>query len=101
MVDLSSLGITNVGTVLHNLSTPALYEEAIRRREGSVGHLGPLVVRTGQYTGRSAKDKFIVREPSSEGMVWWGEHNKPFDPEHFEQLKIRLPRSSPERGSAC
>jgi phosphoenolpyruvate carboxykinase (ATP) len=90
MVDLSSLGITNVGSVFHNLSTPALYEEAIRRREASLGHLGPLVVRTGQYTGRSAKDKFIVREPSSEGMVWWGEHNKPFDPEHFELLKIRL-----------
>jgi phosphoenolpyruvate carboxykinase (ATP) len=90
MVDLSSLGITNVGTVFHNLSTPALYEEAIRRREASLCHLGPLVVRTGQYTGRSAKDKFIVREPSSEGMVWWGEHNKPFDPEHFDLLKIRL-----------
>src|SRR5919106_1600011 len=90
MVDLSSLGITNVGHVFHNLSTPALYEEAIRRREGAVAHLGPLVVRTGQYTGRSAKDKFIVREASSEDKVWWGEHNKPFDPEHFELLKIRL-----------
>jgi phosphoenolpyruvate carboxykinase (ATP) len=90
MVDLSSLGIANVGSVLHNLSTPALYEEAIRRREASLGHLGPLVVRTGQYTGRSARDKFIVREPSSDGLVWWGEHNKPFDPEHFELLKVRL-----------
>jgi phosphoenolpyruvate carboxykinase (ATP) len=90
MVDLSSLGITNVGQVFHNLSTPALYEEAIRRREGGVGHLGPLVVRTGQYTGRSANDKFIVREPSSEDRIWWGDHNKPFDAEHFELLKIRL-----------
>ena len=90
MVDLSSFGITNVGSVFHNLSTPTLYEEAIRRREGAVGHLGPLVVRTGQYTGRSANDKFIVREPSSEDKIWWGEHNKPFDPEHFELLKIRL-----------
>jgi phosphoenolpyruvate carboxykinase (ATP) len=90
MVDLSSFWITNVGSVHHNLSTPTLYEEAIRRREGAVGHLGPLVVRTGQYTGRSANDKFIVREPSSEDKIWWGEHNKPFDPEHFELLKIRL-----------
>jgi phosphoenolpyruvate carboxykinase (ATP) len=90
MVDLSSFGITHVGSVFHNLSTPALYEEAIRRREGAVGHLGPLVVRTGQYTGRSANDKFIVREPSSEDKIWWGKHNKPFDPEHFELLKIRL-----------
>jgi phosphoenolpyruvate carboxykinase (ATP) len=90
MVDLSALGITNVGSVFHNRSTPALYEEAIRRREGALSHLGPLVVRTGQYTGRSAKDKFIVSEPSSEDKVWWGDHNKPFDPEHFERLKIRL-----------
>jgi phosphoenolpyruvate carboxykinase (ATP) len=90
MVDLSSLGITNVGAVHHNLSTPGLYEEAIRRREGAVSHLGPLVVRTGQYTGRSADDKFIVSEPSSVDHVWWGKHNKPFEPEHFELLKIRL-----------
>jgi phosphoenolpyruvate carboxykinase (ATP) len=90
MVDLSSLGITNVGYVFRNLSTPALYEEAIRRREGSVAHLGPLVVRTGQYTGRSADDKFIVREASSEDKIWWGNYNRPFDPEHFELLKIRL-----------
>ena len=90
MVDLSALGITNLGYVFRNMSTPGLYEEAIRRREGAVAHLGPLVVRTGQYTGRSADDKFIVCEPSSEDKIWWGKHNKPFDPEHFELLKIRL-----------
>ena len=65
MQDLSYLGIRNVGQIHHNLSTPALYEEAVRRREGWISHLGPLVVRTGQYTGRSADDKFVVREPSS------------------------------------
>ena len=55
MADLSYLGLSNLGTVHHNLSTPALYEEAVRRREGWIAHLGPLVVRTGQYTGRSAE----------------------------------------------
>jgi phosphoenolpyruvate carboxykinase (ATP) len=88
--DLSYLGIRNVGTIHHNLSTPALYEEAIRRREGWLAHLGPLVVRTGQYTGRSAEDKFIVREPGSEGKIWWGKQNRPIEPEHFRQLAIRL-----------
>ncbi|UCC48749.1 MAG: phosphoenolpyruvate carboxykinase [Gemmatimonadota bacterium] len=90
MPDLSYLGLKNLGAVHHNLSTPALYEEAIRRREGWIAHLGPLVVRTGQYTGRSAEDKFIVREPSSEDKIWWGKQNRPIEPEYFERLLIRL-----------
>ena len=64
-------GITNVARVYWNLGIPALYEEAVRRREGSISIDGPLVCRTGQHTGRSPNDKFIVREPSSEGNVWW------------------------------
>ena len=90
MQDLSYFGIRNVGQIHHNLSTPALYEESVRRREGWISHLGPLVVRTGQYTGRSADDKFVVREPTSEGRIWWGKHNRPVEPERFEQLKARL-----------
>ncbi len=87
---LKRLGLENIGRIHWNLSTPALYEEAIRRYEGALSHLGPLVVRTGQYTGRLPKDKFIVREPSSENMVWWGKVNRPFEPARFEQLKHRL-----------
>ena len=83
-------GITNVNAVHWNLSTPLLYEEALRRREGRLAHLGPLVVRTGQYTGRSPKDKFIVREPSSDGQVWWGDVNRPLDLQQFEALRGRL-----------
>ncbi len=90
MVDLSYLGIANVDEIFHNLSTPALVEEAVRRREGHLAHLGPLVTRTGHYTGRSAEDKFVVREPGSEERIWWGQHNKPMEPEHFERLRIRL-----------
>jgi phosphoenolpyruvate carboxykinase (ATP) len=90
MPDLADLGLKNLGTIYHNLSTPALYEEAVRRHEGWVAHLGPLVVRTGQYTGRSAEDKFVVREPSSDDKIWWGKHNRPIDPEHFDRLLIRL-----------
>jgi phosphoenolpyruvate carboxykinase (ATP) len=90
MLDLSYLGITNLEKVYHNYSTPALCEEAIRRREGHLAHLGPLVTRTGHYTGRSANDKFVVREPSSESKLWWGKHNKGIEAEHFEALKKRL-----------
>ena len=71
-VGLGTLGITNVHDIYWNLPTPALYEEAIRRREGIVSHLGPLVVRTGHHTGRSPNDKFTVHEPSSASHIWWG-----------------------------
>ena len=69
---LKQHGLQNVNTVYWNLSTPMLYEEAIRRREARLAHLGPLVVRTGQHTGRAPNDKFIVKEPISAGKVWWG-----------------------------
>ena len=58
-----------------NLSTAELYEHAIRDGEGTIAADGPLVVRTGKHTGRSPKDKFIVREPSSQDKVWWGDVN--------------------------
>ena len=57
-------------TVRANLSTPELYEAAIRHGEGLVAADGPLVVRTGKHTGRSPEDKFIVREPGSEDRIW-------------------------------
>lgn len=83
-------GIQNVNNVYWNSSTPALYEEAIRRREGHLAHLGPLVVRTGQHTGRSPKDKFVVREPSSAEHIWWGKVNQPMEQEQFDTLYLRL-----------
>jgi phosphoenolpyruvate carboxykinase (ATP) len=54
---------------------------------------GPLVVRTGRHTGRSPKDKFVVREPSSAGKVWWGEVNQPISEEHYDRLRARLVES--------
>ena len=55
-----------------NLSTAALYEDAVRRQEGSIAAEGPLVCRTGQHTGRSPNDKFVVKEPSSDAQIAWG-----------------------------
>lgn len=87
---LENHGITNVGTIYWNLPTAHLYEQAIRRREGRLAHLGPLVVRTGQHTGRSAQDKYIVREPASEELVWWGPVNQSISPESFDSLHRRM-----------
>src|SRR5919112_6731467 len=83
-------GITNVARVYWNMSVPALYEEAVRRREALIGVDGPLVCRTGQHTGRSPNDKFIVREPSSEDKVWWSKVNRPLEPQHFDALHRRM-----------
>ena len=87
---LESLGITNLGNVYRNLPTPALYEETVRRREGFIAHLGPVVVRTGHHTGRSPEDKFIVREKSSQEKIWWSKGNKAFEPARFDSLYNRL-----------
>ncbi len=83
-------GFKNFGTAYWNLSTAALYEQAIRRREGLIAHLGPLIVRTGPHTGRAPKDRFIVREPNSESQIWWGKINVAFDEEKFTSLNRRV-----------
>lgn len=83
-------GIHNVNMVFWNLHTSQLYEEAIRRREGRLAHLGPLVIRTGHHTGRSPKDKFIVREDSIADTIWWGDVNQVMESSRFEILHNRL-----------
>ncbi|MEW6511150.1 MAG: phosphoenolpyruvate carboxykinase (ATP) [Bacteroidota bacterium] len=87
---LISLGLRNLGAVHMDLSTPALYEESVRRREGWISHLGPLVVHTGHHTGRSPNDKFIVRENSSASRIAWGKINRPMDEARFETLHAKL-----------
>jgi phosphoenolpyruvate carboxykinase (ATP) len=69
-----------------NLSTAVLYEEAVRRGEGTLAANGPLACRTGQHTGRSPNDKFVVREPSSDANVCWGKVNRSMDEVQFELL---------------
>jgi phosphoenolpyruvate carboxykinase (ATP) len=69
-----------------NLSSAALYEEAVRRQEGVIAAEGPLVCRTGQHTGRSPNDKFVVRESSSEKNIAWGKVNRAMEPAQFDQL---------------
>ena len=87
--NLDSYGIRNIGNVYWNLPTAALYAESVRNREGFIAHLGPYVVRTGQHTGRSPKDRFIVKEATSEKNIWWGKENRPFDKEKFDDLYYR------------
>ena len=68
-----------------NLVEPQLYEHATRRGEGVIADGGALAVRTGSHTGRSPKDKFIVRDATTADTVWW-ENNRSMEPEHFAAL---------------
>jgi phosphoenolpyruvate carboxykinase (ATP) len=73
-----------------NLPQAALYEEAVRRREGLIAASGPLVCRTGPHTGRSPNDKFLVKEPTSERYIAWGGPNRPLEPTSFDALRRDL-----------
>jgi phosphoenolpyruvate carboxykinase (ATP) len=83
-------GLTNLRKVYWNLPPESLYEEIIFRGEGKVAIQGPLVVRSGKHMARAAKDKFTVREGSSEEHIWWGEYNVPFSPDKFNTLYERV-----------
>lgn len=84
---LASQGIETRANVLANLGTAPLIEQAVKNGEGMLAADGPFVVATGKHTGRSAKDKFIVKDAETEDTVWWGKTNVPMTPQHFAALK--------------
>ena len=88
--NLSNVGVSNLRLAYWNLTTEALYEEAVFRGEGTTTSGGPFVVNTGKHTARSVNDKFVVRHVDSETNVWWGVYNRPFDIEKFDALHARL-----------
>ena len=92
-----NLGI-EIDPTRHNLNTAQLVEEAIRNNEGSLAAEGPLVVSTGQYTGRSPKDKFVVQEPSSQDNIAWGPVNQPLSLDKFDALRARLTTHISDKG---
>ena len=86
---LEGHGIVGAGVVHWNLSPSALYEHALKNGEGELAAGGALNCNTGQHTGRSANDKFILRDQASEAFVDWGATNKPIRAEHFEAILAR------------
>lgn len=74
----------------HNLSVAILVEHALMRGEAQLASNGALVVRTGKYTGRSPKDKFVVARPEYESLIDWGPVNQRMEPQIFEQLLARV-----------
>jgi len=87
---LENHGLTSLHEVYWNLPNEALYEEIIFRSEAKTSRDGALVVTTGNHTARSATDKSIVKEHTTEKNVWWGEYNRPFNADQFNELFNRL-----------
>lgn len=87
---LENHGLTDLRKAYWNLPTEALYEEASFRREAKITHMGPLVANTGKHTARAPNDKFVVREGTTEDKIWWGEYNRPFSTDKFNDLYNRL-----------
>lgn len=83
-------GLRNIREIFYNYGTPALYEQVVRRREGLLAHMGPIVVRTGDHTGRSPNDKFLVEEETSEKNIWWGKVNKSMTEEQYNRLFAKM-----------
>ena len=89
-VGLEAHGLEPSGEIHWNPTTSLLYTHALERGEGRLVEGGPLAVDTGKHTGRSPKDKFVVREPESEDRIWWGDVNAEISSDHFDGLREKV-----------
>ena len=87
---LQPLGISQASAVCLNLSPAALVAEALKNGEGVLTDTGALMADTGRFTGRSPKDRFVVRDANTADSVWWGDINIAFDADKFAQLHQKM-----------
>jgi phosphoenolpyruvate carboxykinase (ATP) len=87
---LEDIGVTFPRSVSYNQTTPALYEEAVKRGEADIAYRGPIVIKTGVHTGRAVNDRFVVEEPGSKERIWWGKYNRPIGEQAFSTLVARI-----------
>jgi phosphoenolpyruvate carboxykinase (ATP) len=88
--DLRSLGLEQIAKLYFNLPPAVLVEKSLSRGEGLLADNGALVVETGQFTGRSPKDKFIVKDDITQNTINWGSVNQPMETANFDALLDRL-----------
>lgn len=85
-----SIGLENLGNVFWNLSPAELVEDTVILGQGVLTNTGAIAVETGEFTGRSPQDRFVVCDENTENTVWWGDINKKFDPSKFDALYNRM-----------
>ncbi len=83
---LEKLGLTHIERIERNLPVESLIEDTILQKSGKIGMRGAIMVDTGRYTGRSPKDKYFVKEPTSQDHLWWGEVNQEINEDVFDEL---------------
>ena len=88
-ISLNDLGIKNA-TVRYQLTSDDLHKETLERGQGLESSLGAMSINTGEFTGRSPKDRFIVKDAITKDEVWWSDINLPFDSENFDSLYTRV-----------
>lgn len=87
---LGYLNVTGVRKIYYNLTPAELVEHTLVKDEGVLADNGGLVVKTGEFTGRSPKDKFVVKDDNTKDHVWWGDINNEFSTENFDKLYVRV-----------
>jgi phosphoenolpyruvate carboxykinase (ATP) len=85
-----SIGLNNLGNQFWNLSPAELVEDTIINGQGVLSDTGALAIETGEFTGRSPKDRFVVCDENTENSVWWGDVNIKFSTEQFDALYNRM-----------
>lgn len=86
---ISEAVLAGASTIHRNLATPVLYEHMVKRNEGKVLEGGTFAVRSGERTGRSPKDKFVIKAPGISELVWWGPHNQALSVDAYERVRAK------------
>ena len=88
--NLEYIGLSTFKTLHWNLEPAELFEAIIDKNQGVLSDTGAIAINTGEFTGRSPKDKFIVLDAKTKDSVWWGKLNIPFEPAHFDNLQAKM-----------
>ena len=87
---VSDVVVAGARELHENLSVPVLYEHAVKNAEGKLLQGGTFAVRSGARTGRSPKDKYLVRTPDISEHVWWGQHNQAMTPDTYQHIETKM-----------
>jgi|TARA_B100000767_G_scaffold229845_1_gene220691 phosphoenolpyruvate carboxykinase (ATP) len=88
-ISLNSLGIKNA-VIRYQLSSSELHDKTVEKEQGKESSSGAIAVNTGEFTGRSPMDRFIVKDDITKDKVWWGDINLPFDSDKFDKLYVKV-----------